>query len=69
MSGVGIKEREKEEPATRLPIVKEREGEVDKAQAKEKTSLEKEVEKEAERVKVEGRKWKEEGDNESLFCY
>jgi hypothetical protein len=30
---------------------------------KEKTSWEKEVEK------VEGRKWREEGDNESLFCY
>lgn len=26
-------------------------------------------EKEVERVRVEGRKWREEGDNESLFCY
>ena len=66
-SGIAIKETEKEEPAAGLAVVKEVEGEGNKE--KGKTSLEKEVEKETERAKLEGRKWREEGDNESLFCY
>ncbi len=69
ISGVAIKEREEEESAAKLPVLKDIDGELDRGQVKEKTSLEKEVEKETELLKVEGRKWKEEGDNDSLFCY
>lgn len=58
---VGVQE------ADRSAVLVEEAGEAEAG--KEKTSWEKEVEKEVERVKVEGRKWREEGDNESLFCY
>ncbi|KAF7507602.1 hypothetical protein GJ744_010272 [Endocarpon pusillum] len=63
-----IKEIEKEELAAGLAMVKEGAG----GEEKEKTSLEKKKvkeEAERERERVEGRKWREEGDNESLFCY
>jgi len=47
-----------------LPVMGEGE-EGEEEEAKEKSSWEREVEE----IKVEGRKWREEGDNESLFCY
>lgn len=49
----------------KLSAVGEAGEEKEREQEREKTSWEKEVEK----VRVEGRKWREEGDNESLFCY